>query len=80
VGQDQSESQQQNASEKIGSEKIWICVVVVIGTIIFSYSSPAKEGNHSAAVAGGFLVTFLIFALAITLEGFRPDFMAQVKH
>lgn len=51
---------------------------MVIGVLTFSLSQPAKA-EREETVQGGVLITFLLFAVAILLQGFRPDFAAQVK-
>lgn len=68
----------QTRSDRIGKEKVWICLIVVIGVLTFSLGQPAKAGTEKIA-QGGVLITFLLFTVAILLQGFRPDFAAQVK-
>lgn len=70
-------------SDKIGPEKLRVCGVVCLGIIIFSYFAESTEssgGKGSGAGSwGGGWVTGAIFCVAVTLEGFRPDFVAQIK-
>jgi hypothetical protein len=65
-------------SDRIGREKVWICLIVFAGVVIFSYFSPADDAS-AHKTAGGAVITFLLFAVAIFLQGFRPDFVAQIK-
>ena len=53
-------------SDKIGPEKIWTCLIVVVGIIIFSLAGQ-KEASKTETVVGGAFVTFLLFAGAISL-------------
>ena len=69
-------------SNKVGPEKIWICAIICVGVAIFALSAPPKEGaalESEAAEIGGTLLTALLFVVAIVLQGFRPDFAAQLK-
>lgn len=63
---------------------MYICGVVCLGIIVFSIFSPSEPQTAAAAApaaaTGGIVSIIFLFGTAVILEGFRPDFVAQIKH
>ena len=60
---------------------MWIGLIICVGVTIFSYYSGTNKSTNDPEDEpwGGVAITALIFALALVVEGFRPDFAAELK-